>query len=126
MLMGAGVTIAALASAATYITKTVQQTNGGVYIALALVAAILLVALPSSIISFLKLRKADLGAILEGSGWAINTRMRLTRRQRKFFTQKPLHPKAAISFRSPAFWIISLICLAAVAAALLLIRLKLI
>ena len=39
--------------------------------------------------------RRELSAILEGSGWAINARMRLTRKQGKAFTQRPRSPKGA-------------------------------
>jgi hypothetical protein len=94
LLLGGGVAVAALGSAVAFITKTLSETSWGAIFAGVLVAA-LLVMLPMSIVAFLKLRRQDISAILEGSGWAINARMRLTRAQRRFFTQKPRYPKQA-------------------------------
>jgi len=88
LLMGGGVAVAALGSAAAYIGKTLAGV-AWYKIVLGLLAAALAVVLPSSIVAFLKLRRRDLSAILEGSGWAINARMRLTFRQGRFFTQRP-------------------------------------
>ena len=48
--------------------------------------------LPTAIVAILKLRRRDLSAILEGSGWAINARMRLTFKQAHVFTCRPLLP----------------------------------
>jgi len=94
MLMGAGVAVAALGSATAYIAKTIAQ-FGSMTILLALLSAAALVALPTSIVAFLKLRRRDLSAILEGAGWGINAPMRLTRAQRNYFTQRPKYPSQA-------------------------------
>jgi len=91
MLMGAGVALAALGSAMAYITKTLAQTHW-LAIVIGILAAVLIVLLPTSLVAFLKLRRRDLSAILEASGWGINTTMRLTRSQSRFFTQQPAYP----------------------------------
>jgi hypothetical protein len=88
MLMGAGVAVAALGSALAYITKTLADTSW-LAIAIGLLAAVLAVLLPTLTVAVLKLRKRDLSAILEGSGWGINARMRLTWKMAKFFSQRP-------------------------------------
>jgi len=82
-------------SAFAFVTKTLaslrpQQIAGG------LLGAVLLVMLPVSLIAFLKLRRQDLSALLEGCGWAINARMRLTRTQRRHFTRVPGYPLNAV------------------------------
>ncbi len=91
MLMGAGVATAALGSATAYIAKTLAETSW-LAILTGVLGAVLLVLIPTGIIAFFKLRRRDLSAILEGSGWAINARMRLTSRQGRFFTQRPKYP----------------------------------
>jgi len=91
LLVGGGVALAALSSALAYIAKSLT----GVPLWKILVGiggSILAVMLPITIVAFLKLRKRDLSAILEGSGWGINARMRLTHKQGWFFTEKPKHP----------------------------------
>jgi sulfite exporter TauE/SafE len=90
--MGAGVTIAALGSALAYITKTLAAIHP-VRVVLSLLAAALILVVPISIVAIVKLRRRDLSTILEGSGWAINARMRLTRRQSRHFTTKPGIPR---------------------------------
>ncbi len=111
LLMGAGVAAAAVGSAVAYIGKTIAQA-GYLPIVLALLGAALLVALPTTIVAFLKLRKRDLSAILEGSGWAINARMRLTRRQRRFFSQRPAYPKGAHGTKKGLIvWLVALVVL---------------
>jgi hypothetical protein len=94
MLMGAGVATAALGSATAYIAKTLAETSW-LAILTGVLGAVLLVLIPTGIIAFFKLRRRDLSAILEGSGWAINARMRLTSKQGRFFTQHPKYPAGA-------------------------------
>ncbi|MCK4850012.1 MAG: hypothetical protein KAT11_01615 [Phycisphaerae bacterium] len=94
MLLGAGVAMAALGSALAYITKTLAQTNP-LAIIIGVLVAVLAVMLPISIVAYLKLRKRDISAILEGSGWGINARMRLTRKQGKFFSECPRYPEGS-------------------------------
>ena len=99
LLMGGGVAVAAMGSAMAYITKTLEGVNP-----LKVVAAVLLtflaVMLPTSILAVIKLRSRDLSAILEGAGWAINARMRLTFRLGRVFTQPPPFPKGTRGLRT--------------------------
>ena len=94
LLMGAGVAVAALGSAAAYITKTLAHISPLKIIVFVLGAAAS-VMLATSIVAFLKLRRRDLSAILEGSGWGINARMRLSHRQGRFFTERPKYVKGS-------------------------------
>ncbi len=72
------------------------------------------------IIAFGKLRRRDLSAILEGSGWAINARMRLTRAQARYFTERPPFPAGARGIRRTraVAWVIG-VALASGAAGIL-------
>lgn len=90
MLVGGGLAIAAVTSAIAYISNTLASINYQ-YILWVLVTALALVLLPIAALALLKLRKRDLSAILEGSGWGINARMHLTFSQKRYFTQKPRH-----------------------------------
>ncbi len=99
LLMGGGVAIAAISTAITWIVKTLIEL-GPYKVVVGLLGVIFAVALPISVMAFIKLRKRDLSAILEGAGWAINSRMRLTLRQGRFFTQHSRLPKNA-RVRSP-------------------------
>lgn len=98
IVMGAGIAIAALGSAAAYIVKTLAAISLFRILAFILGAVALLMA-ATSIVAFLKLRRRDLSAILEGSGWGINARMRLTFRQGRYFTERPKYPKGARGIR---------------------------
>lgn len=55
-------------------------------IALGIVAIVALVSVPSMILCYFKLRKRDLGAILNASGWAINRPMRMSMKLARSFT----------------------------------------
>ena len=91
MLLGGGVALAALSSAAAYVTSTISKIGPGNIIMTLLIAA-LAVVIPTSALAIWKLRRRDLSAILVGSGWAINARMRLTFRQANVFTERPTRP----------------------------------
>jgi hypothetical protein len=112
ILMGGGVAIAALGSAWAFIAKQVSDMRWYVVV-VGLVCAMLAVILPTSILAFLKLRRRELSAILEGSGWAINARMRLTRRQGRFFTQRPNYPRHVKGVRRVSWWLIAFVVLGA-------------
>ncbi len=55
-------------------------------IAISIVALILVVSLPSVILTWFKLRKRDLGAILNACGWAVNRPMRFSMKRARAFT----------------------------------------
>lgn len=88
LLMGGGVAVAALGSAAAYITNTLKGI-AAYKIVIGLVLAVIAVIMPASLIALIKLQRRDLSAILEGCGWAINPRMRLTMKQGRIFTRAP-------------------------------------
>jgi hypothetical protein len=94
LLAGGGVAIAALSTALAYISKVVAEGGAPLLIG-GLLGALLAVLLPTIILAFIKLNRRDLSPILEGSGWAINARMRLSTRQRRYFTQRPPYPLGA-------------------------------
>jgi len=98
MVMGTGVALAALGSAAAYITKTISEISWGGFV-LGIIGALVLVMVPLSLVAFIKLPRRDLSAILEGSGWAINARMRLTMKQGRFFTMRPKYPSGSKGVR---------------------------
>ena len=94
LLLGGGVALAALSSALAYVSKRIAEQPWTVIFGV--LGAILAVMIPISIVAVLKLRRRDISAILEGSGWAINARMRLTGKQGRFFTQRPRYPLGSI------------------------------
>jgi len=92
IVAGLSVSVAALGSALAFVIKQLSSlTLGTLFWGLAATACTLCAAvlLPVGLVAFLKLRGQDLSSLLEGSGWAINARMALTRRQRRHFTRRP-------------------------------------
>ena len=88
LLAGGGVAIAAIGSSFAFITKTLAGlTFKTVIWALLVVAG--LIAIPAAIATYYKLSRRDLSTILEGSGWGLNARMKLTKAQADTFTYKP-------------------------------------
>jgi len=119
MLAGGGIAVAALGSSFAFITKTLAGLS--VFKILAgLGGALLAVIVPMLIIAFGKLRRRDVSAILEGSGWAINARIRLTRAQGKYFTERPPFPAGARGIRRTraVAWVIGAVLAAGAAWAL--------
>jgi hypothetical protein len=104
MLLGGGVAVAALLSAMAYVGQVVVENPLAILLGVA--GAILVLVLSTTIRAFLKLRQRDLSAILEGTGWAINARMRLTQRQALTFTTRPPYPKG-VRGRRAAGWLIA-------------------
>ena len=110
LLAGGGLAFAALGSAVAYITKTLAGLSIWAIIG-GLGGAVLAVLLPTAIQAIVKLRHRDLSAILEGSGWAINTRMRLTHAQSRQFTQRPAYPPSAKGVHNTRWYITLLVLL---------------
>lgn len=94
LLAGGGIAIAALSSSFAFITKTFAGLSWFTILA-GLFGAAMAVMLPTGIAAGLKLMRRDLSAILEGSGWGINARMKLTRKQARTFTFKPPYPPSS-------------------------------
>ena len=53
----------------------------------AVVAIVLVVSMPSVILTWFKLRRRDLGAILNAGGWAVNRQMRFSMKRAREFTK---------------------------------------
>jgi len=116
LLAGGGIALAALGSSGAFVLSTLAGmkvwTILGVLFGLS--QAILL---PILLVAWIKLRRRDLSAILEGSGWGINARMRLTRRQATTFTNRPPYPPGAMGIGPRNRWVWFLAALAVIAAA---------
>jgi hypothetical protein len=88
LLAGGGVAFAALGSSVAFIAQTFAKLNLKIIIG-TVVAVILALVVPATISTYYKLSKRDLSPILEGSGWGVNARMKLTKKQASTFTQRP-------------------------------------
>ncbi|MFB6356326.1 MAG: hypothetical protein ABEJ65_07410 [bacterium] len=94
LLTGGGIAVAALGSSGAYMLSKLQDISW-FHVAAVLGGAFLLFMIPLSILAYLKLRHRDAAPLLEASGWAINTRMRLSRSLCKLFTRSPSLPSSA-------------------------------
>lgn len=117
-LAGGGIAVAALGSSAAFITNILADLKL-LEILAGLATALLAVALPATISAFVKLRRRDLSVILEGSGWGINARMRLTRSQARTFTHAPPWPANTRGVRGSRHWWLWLLLIAALLTAFL-------
>jgi len=70
-------------------------------VAVGVVCVVLVVSLPSVIITWFKLRVRDLGAILNASGWAVNRPLRFSIGLARRFTKLAVLPPAAHAARDP-------------------------
>ena len=116
MLAGGGVAVAALGSAAAFITKTINDLPSPfTTIAMTIGGALLAVLVPTTVLAMIRLRRRDLSAVLEGSGWAINARMKLTYVQSRQFTHQPAYPLGANGIRRRRLWLIFVLVIVLIA-----------
>ena len=78
-------------------------------ILLAICAVIVVVSLPSMILTWFKLRQRDLGAILNASGWAVNRPLHFTMKRARYFTLCPAAPKWIKPAIAIALWILAIV-----------------
>jgi hypothetical protein len=67
-----GTFVTALVGYATGVLKLGPLATGGAFVGI-----ICLISLPSVVLAYIKLRKRNLGPILDANGWAVNTRARI-------------------------------------------------
>ena len=95
-------------------------------VALGLLCVVLIVSMPSVILTYFKLRKRDIGAILNACGWAVNRPLYFSMKRANLFTHEAKIPASASLARDPYadghpvrnFFIIVLLLLAVAAGAL--------
>ena len=83
-----GIGIGMVGTAAAAIVSAIRGIQPWWMLFVAIAAVILVVSLPSVILTWFKLRKRDIGAILNASGWAINRPMRFSMARARGFTIK--------------------------------------
>lgn len=91
ILMGGGVAFAAIGSALAYVVSELSHL-GPAKILLGLAALIGILALPSLVLAWIKIRNRNLAVLLEAGGWALNDRLRLTSALGYLFTRRPDRP----------------------------------
>ena len=81
-----GIGVGMVGAAAASILAAVKG-MGPWQIVAAIIAIVLVVSLPSVILTWFKLRRRDLGAILNACGWAVNRPMRFSMKLARTFTK---------------------------------------
>jgi hypothetical protein len=94
VLAAGGIAFAALGSSLAFILTQVKSLTLVDVITAATILAIVVMA-PAGLLGWLKLRRRNLALLLEGSGWALNDRLMLTRGVATLITRKPKLPKHA-------------------------------
>jgi len=92
LLLGGSIAIAALGSTFALMTNLLSKVEMH-HILYTILGIAFVVLVPGFIMGFLKLKRRDMSAILEASGWAINIRMKMTRSLGRLFTRRPKVPK---------------------------------
>lgn len=91
LLAGGGLALAALGSSLAFILAQLRQLTL-VDVVSTLLMLFTLVAAPSGLVGWLKLRRRNLAVVLEGAGWALNDRLLLTTHAGPLFTRRPSMP----------------------------------
>ena len=76
----------------------------------------LVISLPSMILAWIKLRKRDVGPVLNANGWAINARSYVRPRFGKTLTSVAKYPKVKKSGRGTVILIVVLLLILALLA----------
>ena len=93
MLMGGGVGLAALGSSVAFMANSLK--NVSVWnIVMVFFGIILVISGPIMLVSVVKLIRRNVSDFFAASGWAINPKMRLSRRMGRLFTYSPKFPKS--------------------------------
>ena len=103
-----GIGIGMVGTAAAALFQAIEQLKPWWMFFVALAAIVLLVSVPSMILAYFKLRRRDLGAILNASGWAVNREMRFSMKRARGFTKcmkRPVWP-----------WVLALVLLVLIVA----------
>lgn len=98
LMVGVGLLAAGLGTGLKFLTDTARQltspqTMRVVVVILAALAAVM--ALMTAFTAWRKLRRRDLGGLLQASGWSINSPLRLTRLMARLFTRRTRLPRGA-------------------------------
>ena len=91
-----GIGIGMVGSAAAAVISAVKGLHPWWMFFVALAAVVLVVSVPSMILAWFKLRKRDLGVILNACGWAINRPMRFSMKRARGFTKCAPDPMAKV------------------------------
>ncbi len=112
LLAGGGIALAAMGSSFAFLTSAFSKLTWPSRIGY-VAGGILAVLAPVTAVALVKLSQRDLSALLEGSGWGVNPRIRLTRAQARVFNSRPDLPAEVQGQKSRSgLWLVLLILLA--------------
>jgi hypothetical protein len=97
-VLAVSLSVAALGAAFAYVARTLQ----GLTFWRGTIAILVLLALPilpSVLLAYLRLRRRNVAALLEASGWAINPRLKIRRRLGRLLTHRPRLPEGSVCER---------------------------
>ena len=83
-----GIGIGMVGTAAAALISAIKGLHPWWMFFVALAAVVLVVSVPSAILAYFKLRRRDIGAILNASGWAINRTMHFSMKRARGFTKR--------------------------------------
>lgn len=89
-----GLAVAAVGSSVAFIAAQLKALSVGDLVSIVMLG-FLAIAAPSGFVGWLKLRKRNLAQLLEGSGWALNDRLRVTKNLAARITQTPSRVKGS-------------------------------
>ena len=98
LLMGGGVGLAAIGSSIAFMAQALHKISLW-NVVVVLLCVILIFGGPVVIISLVKLYRRNVAGFLEAGGWALNKRLRLSRKMGLIFTNRPRIPVS--SFLNP-------------------------
>lgn len=93
LLLGGGIAFAALGSALAYTVSALSEVDP-LKALIAFTALALSIAFLLTLMSWRKLRRRDLSLLLEANGWAVNARLKLSRKLGHRFTATPKLPRS--------------------------------
>ncbi|XXF81047.1 hypothetical protein P2318_15165 [Myxococcaceae bacterium GXIMD 01537] len=94
LIVGASVAVAALGSALAFIIHQLRVVTLAQFL-FGILVLCLVAMVPTLALALIRILNRDLAVVLEGSGWAMNDRLRLTRRLGRLFTRRPLRPRGS-------------------------------
>lgn len=99
MLAGGGLAIAAIGSSLAFVLGQLKKMTV-LDVFNAVIAIVAVVSVPAGLVGWMKLRKRNLATVLEGSGWALNDRLLLTRALGALITRRPARPRGSVVDRA--------------------------
>lgn len=94
LVLGGGVGLAAVGSSFAFILNTIRGASFTMILCVIL-GIVLLITVPSLIVSYVKISRRNVAIFLEAAGWSVNARMKLSYSMGKIFTYSPRIPAEA-------------------------------